>query len=69
MTKAIIPTDIFVVIPDGIGEAIFAKNSHRPQNEVQEIIYIKGDKRDSDTLKVKLNYIYSIYFIKFFVMF
>ncbi|XP_077302087.1 secernin-2 [Arctopsyche grandis] len=51
MTKAIIPTDIFVVLPGGNGQVVFAKNSHRPRNEVQEIIYAKGNKRDSGSLK------------------
>lgn len=46
--------DTFVVMPPLTknNEVIFGKNSDRPQNEVQEVIYIKERTRYS---KLKVN--------------
>lgn len=63
----IIPTDVFVVTPVGNGPTIFAKNSHRPKNEVQEIVYIKGENRESNKLKVHLQFFnIDIYYEQYF---
>ncbi|XP_013189142.2 secernin-3 [Amyelois transitella] len=48
--------DTFVVMPclTKHGSMIFGKNSDRPQNEVQEVIYVKGGAREP---KLKCTYI------------
>ncbi|KAG6452290.1 secernin-3 [Manduca sexta] len=48
--------DTFVVLPPLTknGVVIFGKNSDRPQNEVQEVVYIKGGSREP---KLKCTYI------------
>lgn len=50
--------DTFVVLPPLTkkGVVIFGKNSDRPQNEVQEVVYIKAKSQDNKQLKVCVRY-------------
>lgn len=45
--------DTFVVLPPFTNKnaVVFGKNSDRPQNEVQEVVFVKGGDRN-DKLKV-----------------
>lgn len=44
--------DTFVVLPNLTHnqEVIFGKNSDRPRDEVQEIVYIEGKKHEPDAI-------------------
>lgn len=50
--------DTFVVLPPLTkkGVVIFGKNSDRPQNEVQEVVFIKGRDQENKQVKVCIQY-------------
>lgn len=61
--------DTFVVLPPVTrnSRVVFGKNSDRPQNEVQEVVLIKGSIRDQN-LKVKLEIHFNVYFSRLLII-
>lgn len=63
MTTTTFPSDAFVALPPAAAadRTIFAKNSGRPANEVQEVIYVPAsDHAAGSKIKVSDNPSFSI---------
>ena len=60
--KRLYSCDTFVAIntsPSGAKEVIFGKNSDRPKNEVQEVVYVEGKTHGSED-KLQAGFVFSI---------